>query len=224
LPDLIIQNPVLTLANNGNYQVNYDIFNTGSVVAKGDFSFESFFFYLASGDAILDKNDTQFLSRISAGFGPLCPQQAFSVFEGAINIPPGTNYLIVEINQAQLDKVNFNNNWVAIPVTGNNTVKKQARSEESAIHINDISLTPNPLVDQGLIRYFLDKESLVSISIYSMTGKAIQSSRVKSVLSESIQEEGIHEVPVNRSGLRPGLYLINSRIDGNRFIRKLLIE
>ena len=76
---------------------------------------------------------------------------------------------------------------------------------------------PIPVNQNAYISYLTANRSLVDISIYDLTGK-----EVKAVLNET-QEKALHNITVDMSDLKPGMYFLDININ-NHVLRKKLIK
>jgi len=76
---------------------------------------------------------------------------------------------------------------------------------------------PNPFEAQTTIRYFLPKNTDVSLSIYDMREDKRQ------ILVDEFQFQGQHEVVFNGSGYLPGIYFYRLKTDETRpQVKKML--
>lgn len=80
-------------------------------------------------------------------------------------------------------------------------------------------ILPNPLSDRGLVRYALAADSKVAISMRNLLG-----SEVKTIQRETRQREGAHEVPIDLTGFAAGVFLVELRVNGKRYYRKMIVE
>ena len=76
---------------------------------------------------------------------------------------------------------------------------------------------PNPFNSETTIRFYLQKQSRVNISVYSITGKYIMS------LLSNVLSEGYHQVGFNASNLSSGVYLFCIQAGKNSQIRKMIV-
>jgi Domain of unknown function (DUF4331)/Secretion system C-terminal sorting domain len=72
-----------------------------------------------------------------------------------------------------------------------------------------IGAFPNPFVDNNLIRYHIETQSMVRIDIYDEMGKLVR------VLVNQNMDPGTYSVSWNASGLASGVYFVNATRNGN---------
>ena len=81
-------------------------------------------------------------------------------------------------------------------------LENKGDSQISPAIVTLASVTPNPFNPTTVIRYQLSVVSQVSLDIYDITGRLIESP-----LHNAWRDAGVHEVTVDLSGLVSGVYL-----------------
>lgn len=110
--------------------------------------------------------------------------------------------------------------------SGDNTYTQTLTLTTNTTGINEIGqieksfeMYPNPAIDQTRIRYTLEDDSDVQISISDMDGRAIN------VLSSGQQSAGQHDLTIelNREIFSSGLYTVNISAEKSSFSKRLSI-
>lgn len=83
---------------------------------------------------------------------------------------------------------------------------------------NNIHIHPNPATEITTISYVLPAPVHVKLSLADASGKLIR------MLSESVQDEGVHQFDLNVSGLPAGMYQVIMDAGGQPSHRKLVIS
>ncbi len=78
--------------------------------------------------------------------------------------------------------------------------------------------SPNPIRSSALIRYALPKEARVSLIIYDLQGRTVQT-----LLDDVVQSAGGHETKVAAKGWSPGVYLCQLKMGRATLTRKLVV-
>lgn len=91
-----------------------------------------------------------------------------------------------------------------------------SRLDQSPILANNAF--PNPFNDQVTVRYQIDKEKEVSLTIFDITGKAIHQ-----VLNKEIQSEGTHDQKIVTTDLNPGVYFYQLTV-GEHTVTKRIVK
>lgn len=91
---------------------------------------------------------------------------------------------------------------------------------ETASRFNQISIHPNPAADVVNFDFTLSKASKVVITVFDITGKAIE------VIKDEQQflEAGKHSKRLNTSKLLPGVYFVNFKNESASETKKLVIQ
>lgn len=116
---------------------------------------------------------------------------------GNNNKPKGNSKLYI-------DNINFFNS-IATTINSNNNL------------CSNINIFPNPVNTISKIYYNIDKKENVSIEIFDITGKLLQT-----VLNEN-KEAGNYEVNINASELNKGIYLCRLKTESKSHIMKFLV-
>jgi len=82
---------------------------------------------------------------------------------------------------------------------------------------NDVSIFPNPILDNANIEFTIKSNSDVSIETYDFTGKKIQT-----VLSQQLPE-GANNVNLNTNDLTSGIYFIRIKIGNSNILNKKIV-
>ena len=77
---------------------------------------------------------------------------------------------------------------------------------------------PNPARSNAIIRFTLQQETPVTLSIYDVQGR-----RTATLLSDAMLEPGIHSVPVLIDGWKPGIYFYRIAAGSKTAVRKMLV-
>lgn len=83
------------------------------------------------------------------------------------------------------------------PTTGLASVKLRKPAFFQIAHV-----FPNPTSNETLLTYSLPKQDVVTISIYDMSGRKVQTA------ADVVQDQGFHQTLLNTSGLANGVYLV----------------
>ncbi len=104
----------------------------------------------------------------------------------------------------------------------NEIVLKQATLSVSTDEINKESYlfknVPNPAQDHTTISYRLRQSQWVSLELYDLTGRLVK------VLFEGQQKQGAHELLVQTSSLKSGIYLYAMKTNENTLVKKLVVQ
>lgn len=128
-------------------------------------------------------------------------------------------YRVVAVDSNDLSNVGFfpANNFLSIQIMNS----KITNIEETETNINEYVLFenyPNPFNPTTKIRFGLPEKSKIQLSVYNILGQEV------ALLTNSIEEKGIHEVNFDASSLSSGTYiymLMAKSINGNRKFNKL---
>lgn len=143
----------------------------------------------------------------------------------ATNELQGFNYLFVKVDSANLIEESNEDNNISLPkfinATSilpiyNNTKEKNKINDDSQVIIE---LIPNPIQDSGIIKYNLEKESTVSISISDLKGF-----NLNTILADKKLAKGSHEIPIYKSSLNTGIYIIEISVNGEKYFKKMIIK
>ena len=122
--------------------------------------------------------------------------------------PTSTNYL-----QAKL----IGSNWQNIGVEhASSTVSYVSNKRLSNQTEYDLTVLPNPFVNNLIINFSLEKSEAVSISIYSVDGK-----KVKEIVPSKIYTAGVHDISIEEIQVNPGIYFIHFDSESQSIIKKL---
>lgn len=72
--------------------------------------------------------------------------------------------------------------------------------------ITNAQLSPNPLVENGMVEFDLNRDTNVAIDITDISGSSLYHKITEEALSA-----GRHQVEVNRNDLQPGIYILRIR-------------
>lgn len=90
--------------------------------------------------------------------------------------------------------------------------------EEAKSVLQNVSVYPNPSKDFVNVKYALEKESDVSLSLLDLTGKVVYS------ISETKENEGEKNIKINTSAFPSGVYFLNLKCNGVNKQEKLIIQ
>jgi peroxiredoxin len=77
---------------------------------------------------------------------------------------------------------------------------------------------PNPFRDETTIRFQLNKSGMVSMDVYTITGKKVLS------LVEQTYPSGEHQVNISKGNLEKGLYLLRMKNESISLTHKMIIQ
>ena len=119
-------------------------------------------------------------------------------------------------NEEQLINLNFNNNLYGMDIlsSGTATVYDMPYTPTSFVLM---PAYPNPFNPITNIQYGVPKESFVSIQVYDINGKLIDS------LVDSFQSTGYHTITWDASKQSTGLYFIKFKVENNTQIQKVFL-
>ncbi|MFP4470579.1 MAG: T9SS type A sorting domain-containing protein [Bacteroidales bacterium] len=83
---------------------------------------------------------------------------------------------------------------------------------------DELSVYPNPVTSRATIAFELSRESMVSVNVYSLTGKLVESLRQQNMTS------GSHEVSLDCSTLQRGAYLVRVTAGNQVFNSKFIVK
>ncbi|WP_299887834.1 S8 family serine peptidase [uncultured Lacinutrix sp.] len=222
-PDLTIESPMVSNVQGNEYLVSYQTKNSGFTKAQApNQTLLSFNKYYASVDNQFDGESTDPLIVDSSRFGlTLCPGSSIPLSTISLTIPSGFNYVLLQIDaQNIINESNESNNLVALELNQFNSSKKENVKQINLIDLPiAIEVIPNPIKDSGIIKYNLEKESTVSISISDLAGF---NSNI--ILAETKQVKGNYEIPIYKSNLRTGIYIIEIIVNEKKFYKKIIIR
>ncbi|MEZ4888155.1 MAG: PKD domain-containing protein [Chitinophagales bacterium] len=96
-------------------------------------------------------------------------------------------------------------------------LKKELDTNTLSNHLTQLWIYPNPFADATTVTYQLFEEAEVSLNIYDMAGK-----KVESLINLQGQVEGTYKVRFESCNLQQGVYLCVLEVDGERKMSKLL--
>lgn len=106
-----------------------------------------------------------------------------------------------------VDSIYVNPLQTVTSITANNSVQN-----------NSIVMYPNPAKQTTSINYELTSSALVHIDLYDVVGH-----KVKSILSNSLQEKNKYTQPVDLRDVNSGIYFVKIKINNSKNIIKLII-
>lgn len=83
--------------------------------------------------------------------------------------------------------------------------------------IKGLAIHPNPISDIAEITYSIDEKAILNIEIYDVTG-----SKVMTLLNE-FQNRGEHKVKVDANNLNSGIYLLSFKAGDHSVVKKIII-
>lgn len=132
------------------------------------------------------------------------------------NIPSGTRVQNVRF------KISFtyaggNNFYIDNLMVGDGVPTSAGKELSKEI---SFALMPNPFTNSALINYSLNQNSHVTINITDILGKEV------GVIFNGSQNAGEQEIEINKNnlGLNPGIYMINTTINGQTISQKVVVQ
>lgn len=96
------------------------------------------------------------------------------------------------------------NDTIAVPNSGNNTVTFHYVGTTVGVNEikgnDEVKVFPNPANSTTVFQYSLSSTSKVHLMIYSLNGSS------EKIITNEIQAAGMHQIPINTSGLASGQY------------------
>ncbi|MEQ1733173.1 MAG: M43 family zinc metalloprotease [Bacteroidia bacterium] len=90
--------------------------------------------------------------------------------------------------------------------------------KNTAASLNSFSVSPNPATTQAIINFELEKTATVNIAVTNLLGQT-----VNQVYAGNLNQ-GAHTYDVNTAKLTSGVYLIVLTSNGNKTVKKLIVE
>lgn len=148
--------------------------------------------------------------NVSPGTGGLNPGEAdvATVTFDASDLEDGDYYCTIVINDHAGNEYPVDVHLAVTPLVG---------AEENPAGDLSLKATPNPFSYYTTFEFILNKESLVRLEVYDLTG-----SRVANCLPETILARGKHTIPFYSRGLK-GIFLARLTVDGVPVLVKKLI-
>ena len=98
------------------------------------------------------------------------------------------------------------------------TIPMQQSEEESQPYKSSpLKVFPNPAVKVATIRYTVSAQSLVELTINTLTGQRILD------IERAVKEPGTYNVQIDISDFLPGRYIVKLKVDGETFQSKLIV-
>ena len=91
--------------------------------------------------------------------------------------------------------------------------------EEQASNRLQLNLFPNPSNSQTTLKFFLDQSSISTIFLTDLTGK-----RVQTIVDNTLLTSGQQRFDINTSNVHSGVYLMTIEINGERLVKKLIVQ
>ncbi len=223
MPDIIINNAIISGTVNNNYTISYTIKNIGNIyfslpLIPIGVPLHRFYKFYASEDSTYNENIDIEIGVDTTNRLSLCPQNSYSVISDLF-IPPNTNYLIIKVDpENTVIESNENNNTYAINLQSPAAKFVNKNIVEVPIPFA-LTVIPNPITHKSIIHYELQKESNVTASIYNIYGR-----EVLPILKLSKQQKGNYNYPIKNTNLTTGIYFLEVTIDGTKHIKKLIVE
>jgi hypothetical protein len=145
------------------------------------------------------------------GGGSYQPSQALSAFNG--ENANGVWTLTI--------KDNFNQDGGSLTAWGLNICINPTPLGESHktiwANVNPV-LYPNPTTNKTTLAFSINEKQFVSITLTDITGKIVEYWMFENL------NEGPHEFELGKNGLAKGIYIVQTKIDGNIFSKKLIVQ
>ena len=87
---------------------------------------------------------------------------------------------------------------------------------------NHLTVTPNLIIDNALIKYSLDKNSFVRINLYSADGQLV-ASPINYYQASGIQQHTLNLCGVNQKRLPPGIYFVQLETDHYKEVKRITL-
>lgn len=124
----------------------------------------------------------------------------------------GTHSATININNNDLDESAFN-----FRVQGTGTVLSTVGLSNHTTESEIASIYPNPVNDMAFVKIMTTKKQLISISLFDIQGKEINSSQ------EEVSK-GEQQFQIQTKNLNNGVYFVKVAIDGNTIVKKLVVS
>jgi PKD repeat protein len=82
----------------------------------------------------------------------------------------------------------------------------------------NFSVYPNPIENNSLLRFALDKKEKIKITITDITGRIVSS------IADNEFSAGDHEMGLDQKTLKPGMYFVNLMINNRNYVKKIVIK
>jgi PKD repeat protein len=91
--------------------------------------------------------------------------------------------------------------------------------KENTTNSTALSVYPNPLTNQGVVSYFIEKSTMIHLSLYDLQGRRLKT------LAEGEQQGFVHQaIDISDLNLAPGMYLIQLTTKGSSNYKPLIIS
>jgi len=91
--------------------------------------------------------------------------------------------------------------------------------EEQIANRLQLNVFPNPAKDATTLKFNVDQASTATIYLTDLTGK-----RIKTVANNTTLNSGQQQFDINTSTFSPGIYLMTIEINGERLVKKLIVQ
>ena len=108
-------------------------------------------------------------------------------------------------NNIFLDDININ----GILITGFDNINNSRLS---------LSVSPNPLEENSTISFSLMKKQNVSLKLVDLIGRTVSN------IKDEEMSLGNHQIKLDHSSLRAGVYFVNLSIENQRFVQKVIVK
>ncbi|MBC7411030.1 MAG: T9SS type A sorting domain-containing protein [Bacteroidia bacterium] len=90
--------------------------------------------------------------------------------------------------------------------------------KNTAASLNSFSLSPNPATTQATLYFELEKTATVNIAVTNLLGQTVNQ------IVEGSLNQGEHSYDINTAKLTSGVYLVVLTSNGNKIVKKLIVE
>jgi len=156
-------------------------------------------------DIYFIKTDTNFKSQ--------CNLSAMNIQYSDIHIEKKSSFSGISINS-----ISFNAPLIESPISIPQFKLCSSTGIKENLFDSELEIFPNPFSSQTTLSITLKSKQTVQINIYDILGK-----NVKEVTNETLTS-GKHQIVLNASELRSGIYFCDLKTDYSRIVNKIVIE
>ncbi len=98
------------------------------------------------------------------------------------------------------------------------TISGAVGLDENLAHKIGLSIYPNPTKDESVMQFNLEQASTVSIDVMDVSGRKV------SQIANKTLNSGMHYLKINSEQLDAGIYFVQMNINGERAVKKLVVE
>jgi hypothetical protein len=193
----------------------------GKFVVTG-VKFKPGYSWIANYDTLANKNSVRFLSfEEQSNSYPLYVKREYNVSyivpqDIRYNQDPNWNGLYIPSYAYMGSSASYayEHHWLRYKASTILTSAKDAAEKSTVLFQNE----PNPFNRMTTIRYSLEKNSDVALTVYDVTGRIVKS------INESNQGSGLHSVVVDATDFNKGVYFYTLNVNGKSFTKRMVIS